>query len=585
MSGFFSNDRARKYGWGLVRLAALTAASFALAPELSTGVPPEQAAALGLGPYLASRRWLTHLYLGIIGAIVNVRVRGFGTNLALLLVAGAACVADARHDYAILVYLAKTFGGDFVAGKLDTREWRLVLLFVFGLFGPALWLRERDAWGAAAPYARIFPLLLAAQAACELGDNYLEHYKFFRHRYSFEASAAAMLFALHPTPAELAVVQHDLVVCLGYRIGNFGIILERTGALWVAARKACFFVFGLLRGVPLVNVTDAATAMAVMRASDEKGAALERYVASPAWRPVVSLESIDGPLHKAMLADLHRLIAALPPPVALQVISQRRCDALKAAGQVIDAEAVAALSMAAVVEYLFGTALDGTRELQVLVDASWEWRKEIAVRGKADMATKEAAVAVVLCLLRADAKKLWPLFGERWCEPRYYSLILQPFLLSPCINVGDIAVTLRAQPKLSLDEAIRVAHPFPIFERFMRTDVKGADGRVAVKAGTQVIVFTSDLSAADAVWPVFGCGPRACAGTNLALALMRPLHATLRELEQFRPSLNHRYSGRNNDGAVGFAETLYFLKTVLPVVLFSRGGQAEDAYVAATSKA
>ena len=580
MSAFFSSDRAQKYGWGLLRLAALTLAAFTLAPGLSRGVAPEQAASLGLQPYLASRRWVAHAYLGVIGAVVNVRVRGFATNLALLLGAGALCVDDARHDYTILVYLAKTFGGDFVAGKLDTREWRLVLLFVFGLFGPALAMRERDAWGAAAPYARIFPLLLAVQAVCELGDNYAEQYVFFRHRYSFELASALLLFALGCAPAELAVVQHDLVICLAYRAGNFGIILERTGALWVAARKACFFCFGVLRGVPLLNVADAATAMAVMRASDEKGAALERYIASPAWRPVVSLESIDGPLHKAMLADLHRLIALLPPPSALQAISQRRCEELKAAGTVVDAEAVATLSMAAVVEYLFGVTW--RPELRVLVDASWEWRKEIAVRGRADVAVKTAAVACVLQLLRADAK-LWPLFGERWAEPRYYSLILQPFLLSPCINVGDVAVTLKAQPTLTLEEAIRAAHPFPIFERFVRADVKGADGRVAVKAGTQVIIFTSDLVGSDAVWPVFGCGPRACAGTNLALALMRPLHATLREAEAFQPARNHRFSGRNNDGAVSLAETLYFLRVVLPVVLFSRGGQAEDAYVKATS--
>ena len=577
--GYFSSDRAVKYGYGLPRLALLTLAAFTLAPRLSPRVPGGAAeAALGLRAYLASRRWVAHAYLGSVGAAVNVCVQPFAVNLALLLIGAALCIADVRHDYAILIYLAKTFGGDFLAGKLDTREWRLVLLFVFGLFGPALYWLEREPQSAYAPYSRIFPALFVIQAICELGDNYAEQYVFFRHRYAFEAASAALLFAIGPSPAELAVVQHDLVVCLFYRAANFAIILERSGALWDAARRCAFALFGLVRGTPLVAVRDAALAVAVLRASDEKGGALERYVASPAWRPLISLESVDGPLYKAMLADLHAVLAVLPPPSALQAICQARCDALRASGALIDADAVARLSLASVVEYLFGVAW--ADDLEVLVRASWEWRKEIAVRGKADAAAKDAAVAAVLRLVRATPR-LWGLFGDKWHKPRYYSLLMQPFLLSPCINVGDVAVTLAAQPALGLDDAIRAAHPFPIFERFVRSDIADPSDpcRVAIKGGTQVIMFTSDLANGGA-WPVFGAGPRACAGTSLALALMRPIHATLRSLDTFRPAAGHRFSGRNNDGSLSVSEALYFLRAVAPVVLFARGGQAEDAYAA-----
>jgi hypothetical protein len=41
-------------------------------------------------------------------------------------------------------------------------------------------------------------------------------------------------------------------------------------------------------------VSDVDTAMAVLRASIVKGEALERLIATPAWSPVLSLESIDG---------------------------------------------------------------------------------------------------------------------------------------------------------------------------------------------------------------------------------------------------------------------------------------------------
>jgi hypothetical protein len=563
MSGYFSSDRARKYGWGLPRLALLTVAAFQLAPFASSAVPPAAAAPLALLPYLRSGRWVAHAYLGSVGAAVNVRVHPFAVNLALLLAGAALCVWDARVDNTIFVYLFKTFGGDFVAGKLDTPEWRLVLLFA--LLGPALALRTSGAAEAFAPYARILPLLLLVQAACELGDNHLERYVVFRHRYAFEAATAALLFCAAPTASELRVLQHDLVVCLFYRAANFGIILQHSGALWVAVRKACFLAFGLLRGTPLRNVTDAETAMAVLRASDEKGAALERFVATPAWLPLISLESVDGALYKAMMADLHTLLDALPPPAALQAIAARQVVEAAARDDAIDAEAVARLCMAAFVEYVFG--VPWCVELQVLVDASWEWRKEIAVRGRADPAVKAAAVERVLALLRATPA-LWALFGERWAQPRYYSLIMQPFLISPAINVGDIAVAMAARPTLSLEDAIRDQHPFPIFERFVAEDVTSADGRLLVRGGTQVIVFTSDLR--RGAWPVFGCGPRACAGTQLALAVLRPLHATLRAHPRFVPERGHRYSGRNNDGGFSVAETLYFIRAIVPVVLFGR---------------
>ena len=202
------------------------------------------------------------------------------------------------------------------------------------------------------------------------------------------------------------------------------------------------------------------------------------------------------------------------------------------------------------------------------MDASWEWRKEIAVRGRADAATKAAAVACVIGLLEAHPP-LWRLFGERWRQPEYYSLVMQPFILSPAINVGDIAVQMAAQPGLSPDEAIRAAHPFPILERLVAAEIRdpGGSGAVAVKPGTQVIIFTADLAAA--CWPPFGVGPRACAGTALALGLLRPMHASLRTLPAFQPAVGHRFSGRNNDGNVSWREALYFVKTIVPVLLFA----------------
>ena len=230
-SPYFSSDRAAKYGWGLPRLALVCLIAFELAPRASIAVSsPSQAAALGFLPYLRSGRWIGHLYIGSIGAAVNVQIRSVAFNLCMLGGAAALILYDMRLDYAILIYMLKTFSGDFIAGKLDTFEWRLVLLFT-GIVAVAAWhLEAANAPLAFQPYTRILPALATVQLICELGDAHLENWSFFRHRYSFEMLSLLVLFGLHLTPEEFLPIQHDLVICLGYGASNLAIILGRSGA-------------------------------------------------------------------------------------------------------------------------------------------------------------------------------------------------------------------------------------------------------------------------------------------------------------------------------------------------------------------
>ena len=152
---------------------------------------------------------------------------------------------------------------------------------------------------------------------CEFGDAHLEHHplvgKFFRHRYGFEAFTLAALTCMPGgiTTPELRVVQYDLVICLFYRVSNLCIIMYKNGLVAAPSPPSpkplvsCVFASCAISGRRLVNVTDAEIATAVLRASDVKGDALERHVATPAWRPLLSLESVDGPLYKSMLRDFH----------------------------------------------------------------------------------------------------------------------------------------------------------------------------------------------------------------------------------------------------------------------------------------
>ena len=244
-TGYFSSDRAMKYGWGIPRLAVLIFIAFEVAPRLSAGVTSEGADGLGLLAYLQSGRWLAHAYIGSIGAAVNVQVLGLAGNIGMLLIAAALILWDLRIDYAILIYMAKTFSGDFIAGKLDTTEWKLVLLFTCAVGAAAWFFEAQHAPSAYAPYARILPTLAIIQLICEMGDNYLEHWKFFRHRYSFEIFNAAVLFGFSLSPVEFAPIQHDLVICWFYRLSNGAIILAKSGELMLLVRRLAFRAFGI----------------------------------------------------------------------------------------------------------------------------------------------------------------------------------------------------------------------------------------------------------------------------------------------------------------------------------------------------
>ena len=207
----FSTDRSNKYGWGALRLTALTVACVCYFDTTFSVV-------------FASNRWLSFLLQGSIGAIVNVNIITPAQNIGLLLICGVAIGFDLQHDATMAVYLFKTLGGDFIAGKLDTLEWKISGIFAFIVAALCAVLSDtvtRD-------YGRIFSLLFIMQVFCEYGDNHFERFKFFRHRYSFELIHTMILFKLpNMTEKELRVILMDLVACAAYRSSNYTIIVLR----------------------------------------------------------------------------------------------------------------------------------------------------------------------------------------------------------------------------------------------------------------------------------------------------------------------------------------------------------------------
>lgn len=207
-----SFDRLSKYSDGIPRLFLIFIGSF-LYNESSVQCLR----------YFTSYRWIGHCYIGAIGAIVNVNLlQSFRMNIFALMIAGVFILYDiSTNDLSMLIYLLKTFCGDFIAGKLDTVEWKSVLAFAFIITIPYIIYKEF-----CLQYFRIFSVLFTLQFICEYGDNYLEHMIFFRHRYSYDVFAILLLLANHNgfitfAPYEMAIIQYDFLICLCYRISNY----------------------------------------------------------------------------------------------------------------------------------------------------------------------------------------------------------------------------------------------------------------------------------------------------------------------------------------------------------------------------
>jgi hypothetical protein len=119
-SKFFNKDREYKYFWGIFRLSVVLIISFVF--SFSEAESQEN----GFWKYCCSYRWISHVYVGVMGAVVNVKCLRTGPNLVIMSIAGLAIINDIlRFDISLCIYLLKTFCGDYLAGKLDTVEWKI----------------------------------------------------------------------------------------------------------------------------------------------------------------------------------------------------------------------------------------------------------------------------------------------------------------------------------------------------------------------------------------------------------------------------------------------------------------------------
>ncbi|KAE9041038.1 hypothetical protein PR002_g4645 [Phytophthora rubi] len=347
-----------------------------------------------------------------------------------------------------------------------------------------------------------------------------------------------------------------------------------------ALRTLLLNLIGFLQGVNVKWVTDPDLAVRVLKSSGDKGDLIESLLSLPVWKPVVSLESVNGEQWRRMKSQFTKFTQVLQPMSELTVIFETRGQELLKSKTVIDALKLTELSVACFYEWIFEREFDHEK-FAVVCQATWEWRKQLAIKGVADCDVKQRAVEWCVEEIRRTPR-LYEVFGEKWAEPEFYSLILQPFVISPAINLTDVAVVVGEWVKMApaaqsitpeiIRQCVCSAHPFPVIERYFPE----GDTALDIAPNTHVFIPLDEMAGdafASGVDLTFGAGPRVCVGRHMAMKAMVGLFTdSLVRSDLFQPRLQHKYSGRNNDGKETASETLYQLMFAIRIV----GGAAVD---------
>jgi hypothetical protein len=327
----------------------------------------------------------------------------------------------------------------------------------------------------------------------------------------------------------------------------------------------------------------------VLACSEVKGTFIESIFAIPAWQPIYSIESEDGEKWQKMASSCSNILKALPWKIKIPSLVEKYITDTQG---IIDGKTISRITLKIMYELLFEECISIENET-LFYNASIEWRKEIAIKGKGDISIKQNFSEELMKILRES--KYQEGFIHHADDPIIWlSVLAQPFIISPQINVSDIMASvfhflrkhadLYAQAKSAainhedeiltaiILESMRLAHPFPILERQLTRDME-IEGKKYV-TGTQVLMpldqFKHTLAFNITPWLkkgtnayqkiVFGAGRRMCLGKILAELLMtHMLKSMLLHIadERIQPNVNHLYSGRNNDGNNSLTESLY----------------------------
>jgi hypothetical protein len=316
---------------------------------------------------------------------------------------------------------------------------------------------------------------------------------------------------------------------------------------------------GLWHGINTMYIDDVQTAKSVLQTYSIKGCFIEQIVSLKAWHPVRSLESIDGQEWKELRSKFEQFMISLPSIDIMRDICIKECDAMildkDNSDSLFCSSDVAYLVTRIMLVYVAPSSSNNVNDqlIQIILNASQEWRKEIALKGVGDRQIKATAIKLLASYLSMHETEI--------------DHIIQPFFISPIINISDVMSALKYEPNRSseymMSNAIMRQHPFPFLERYVD------DSRFpGIPSGTQVFIPLANMARnhRELLWMCFSVGPRRCPGQHIARVIMDVLISKLAHKTNFCPQNGHQYSGRRNDKS---SEPFWYIFTVMLRSIFA----------------
>ena len=347
--------------------------------------------------------------------------------------------------------------------------------------------------------------------------------------------------------------------------------LRRAGLYTWTPMERYLRLHGWVVGMPAVHLEqDVGVFRQVMQHSAVKGSnGLEGRVGKEAWLPSLSVESEDGEVWQRLRRCFDAHLRTTSWRQRLPAIVEDVCR--NASEGVVDSTAIAACVVRIQWRLLFRQDCQGP-DLELMLAARDEWAKTLSLRGPPDPDVRERAFRLVATKVGATFLNTDPDLST----VEFVSTFFQPWLLSPAINVPDLFASLpgfrkkhpeydTASPHL-LVALLDYEHPFPLLERELTRDLGSR------RAGDHVFHLQGlGVRGVGSTGIRFGSGPRACPGASVASTLFHHLVLGLQDAADFRPTVNHRWSGRTND-----AKGSWFQLGQMARLLFFRWGPTDN---------
>lgn len=392
------------------------------------------------------------------------------------------------------------------------------------------------------------------------------------------------------------------VIVLGYiDILGISLILFIIGFVYFMSRFRYEFAMLPLYVLTYANCRKARSATKIedikkILKLKDKGLGLEDLIAQKAWLPILSVESWSGPTWEKLRENFIMFVEKLPSLEIMSKIALEESENLqnglfiKNETDLIDGKQISIISLKVFLKYLFYEEDNNFKFIEKyltenffeeMYNASLEYRKEIAYKSKGNMKLKTKAVTNIVEIFKKS--KYSNLLN--WDDKLNYSIFMQPFIISPMINMSDIAVSFEKYKSLYLEYknnsyyenkvfktsqesllnryieyCICINHPFPVLERYdeqtntqVFIDMLKLKTEIETKAKSEVSFGEfPDYSLFN-----FGYGMRGCLGKAIAKAFLPNMFNEKMIFDKkFKPGKNHLFSGRDND-VTSYSESLY----------------------------